>query len=384
MRNNLILSAEYEYILLREAKKSGYYKEIPYPKDVDWLSREEADEINQRIRKIGKRKINNLFQMVLLYDNIIIPSFVEWDDYSKLEETGYIKIYTYDDMQNYMSGLYDDFDYEYGQYIKPALITPIKKMISKYNYFKIVSDIKFASIIYDLYILEKVDTLNFNKLLKENLVMLTFNAGIFDDKIINQVKFNENIILNYLYFLFNWMEVNVDNLLWDINLSYSIDGIILNCEYNIDKIGISQEEKPNEDAIVYRTLKAELGNLIGALPHADTLYDIFRIKEKYKKDIKRLRMVIDELEEVLREYGKEKMIIEASSNIVKASKELAKADKLDEVSKWTTYLSVPATITETILSAPPVAGISLGFIGTYSTIKSNDIKRKNNWISVIR
>ena len=61
MRNNLILNAEYEYILLREAKKSGYYKEIPYPKDVDWLSREEADEINQRIRKIGKRKINNLF-----------------------------------------------------------------------------------------------------------------------------------------------------------------------------------------------------------------------------------------------------------------------------------------------------------------------------------
>lgn len=78
------------------------------------------------------------------------------------------------------------------------------------------------------------------------------------------------------------------------------------------------------------------------------------------------------------------MIIEASSNIAKASKELSKTDKLDEVSKWTTYLSVPVAVTEIILSAPPVAGISPGIIGTYSTKKSNDIKRKNNWISVIR
>lgn len=185
-------------IFYYEKQKSGYYKEIPYPKDVEWLSREESDEINQRIRKIGKRKINNLFQMILLYDNIIIPSFVEWDDYSKLEETGYIKIYTYDDMQNYMNGLYDDFDYKYGQYIKSALITHIKKMISNYNYCKIVSDIKFTSIIYDLYIWSKVDTLNFNKLVEENLIMLSFNDSIFDGKIINQVKFNENIILNYL------------------------------------------------------------------------------------------------------------------------------------------------------------------------------------------
>lgn len=384
MRNNLIINAEYEYILLQEAKKSGYYKEIPYPKDVDWLSREESDEIDQRIRKISKRKINNLFQMILLYDNIVIPSFVEWDDYSKLEETGFIKIYTYDDMQNYMSGLYDDFDYDYGQYIKPALITPIKKLVSNYNYCKIMSDIKFASIIYDLYIWSKVDTLNFGKLVEENLIMLSFNASIFDSKIINQVNFSENIVLNYLYFLFNWMEVNVDNLLWDINLSYSSDGIILNSEYNIDKIGINQEEKPSEDVFVYRTLKAELGNLIGALPHADSLEEIFRIKEKYKKDIKRLKIVIDELEEVLKKYGKEKMIIEASSNIAKASKELAKTDKLDKVSKWTTYLSVPVAVTETILSAPPITGISLGVIGTYLTKKSNDIKRKNNWMSVIR
>lgn len=384
MRNNLILNNEYQYILLREARKSGYFEQIPYPEGVDWLSREEADEIEQSIRKIGKRKINNLFQMILLYDNITIPTFIDWDDYSKLKETGYIKIYTYDDMQNYMSKYFEDFDYNDAQNIKPALITSIKKIISNYNYCKIENDTRFASIIYDLYVWSKIDIYQYNKLIAENINMLSTNAYIFDNKTIAQVKFDQNIIINYLQFLFDWLEVNVDNLLWDINLSNSYNGIILNSEYNIDKIGLHQEEKPKEDIAVYRTLKAELSEIIGALPHADSLTEIFYMKEKYRNEIKRLRSVIDELEYILREFGRKKMIESAISDIKKASKELEKIDKLDKVSKWTTYLSIPITVAETVLSIPPVTGITLGVLGVYATTKTNNIKKRNNWISVVR
>lgn len=384
MRNNLILNNEYQYILLREAKKSGYYDEIPYPSDVDWMSREESDEIAASIMRIGKRKINSLFQMLLLYDNITIPSLIEWDDYSKLKETGYIKIFTYDDMNNYMFNLYKDFDYEYGQYIKPALINSIKKYVSNYNYCKLENDSRFASIIYDLYLWSKIEILHFQKMINENIIMLSINAHIFSTKTISHVKFDQNIVLNYLYFLFSWMEVNIDNLLWDINLSYSYDGIILNSEYRMDKLGLNQDEKPNEDAIVYRTLRAELNKLIGSLPHADSLEDIFRLKEKYRSDINRLRSVIDELEYVLRESGHKKMIEKAAKDISKASKELEKTEKLDKVSTWSTYLSIPVAVAETILSAPPIAGISLGTLGVYATKKSNNIKKENNWISIIR
>lgn len=385
MRNNLILNSEYEYILLREARKSGYFNKIPYPDGVDWLSREESDNIYEEINgKIGKNKINNLYQMLLLYDCVTIPSFIEWDDYSKLEQTGYIKINTYDSMKKYMSNLYGNLDYEYGQYIKPALFSSIKKIIKNYNYCKFESDEKFTSIIYDLYLMSKIDVINFQKMVNDNIIMLSFNANVFRGKVIEPVKFHQNIVMNYIYFLFNWLEVNVDNLLWDINLSYSYNAIILNSEYDIERIGLNQEVNPKDDFNTYRTLKVELKKIIGVLPHANSLEEIFYLKDKHEKDIIRLRTVIDELEYVLREYGKEKMIIEASNNIKKASKELAKTDKLDEVSKWATYLSVPTTVVETILSLPPIAGLSLGIAGTYTTKKANDIKRKNNWLSVIR
>ena len=371
--------------MLKEARKSGYFKEIPYPDEVDWLSREESDNLYEEINgKIKRNKINNLFQMLLLYDNVTIPAFIEWDDYSKLEETGYIKINTYDNMREYMSSLHGNLDYEYGQYIKPALFNSIKKIINNFNYIKFENDEKFTSIIYDLYLWSKIDVNNFQKMVSENILMLSLNANVFRNKVIEPVTFNNNIVMNYLLFLFNWLEVHVDNLLWDINLSYSYDAIILNNEYNIEKIGLNQEISPKDDFTTYRTLKVELKNLIGALPHADSLEEIFYLKDKHEKDIIRLRTVIDELEHVLREHGKEKMLIEASNNIKKASKELAKTDKLDGISKWATYLSVPTAIAETVLSLPPILGVGLGVAGTYTTKRKSNIEKKNNWLSVIR
>ena len=385
MRNNLIINSEYERILLSEARKSGYCTENPYPDNVDWLSREESEIIDNELRgKITAQKVQNLFQMMILYDHVTIPSFIEWDDYSKLEETGYVKINTYDDMKYYMQEVFEDFDYEYGQYIKPAILPEIKKTIAAFNYSKKKSDLKFASIIYDLYLWSKIDKEQFEKVIYKNREMLAQNAEIYKTRVHLPIQFNGNTILNYLTFLFDWLEVHVDQLLWDLNLSNTLDGVIFNSEYNLGKLGVIQETDPRIDNKVYRTLKIELKRIIGTLPHANTLNDVFKIKEQRSKDIMRLRQVLDNLENELRNNGSKKMIEKAINEIRSASAELSKLKEVDAVSKWITYLSLPISVAEKAIGIPSEIGIGAGIISAYTTYKSGSILKKNNWITVIR
>ena len=58
--------------------------------------------------------------------------------------------------------------------------------------------------------------------------------------------------------------------------------------------------------------------------------------------------------------------------------------KLKPMTEGKRKLSSLVTVTETILSAHPIAGLGLGAVGAYLTKKLSIIKRKNNWISVIR
>ena len=88
MRESIIMNNEFEFIMLREARKSNYVKNLPkqlLSENIDWLSEEEEEEIDLMLRKrITKPKIQKVLQMVLLYDKIILPCNMDWSDFGKL------------------------------------------------------------------------------------------------------------------------------------------------------------------------------------------------------------------------------------------------------------------------------------------------------------
>ena len=56
----------------------------------------------------------------------------------------------------------------------------------------------------------------------------------------------------------------------------------------------------------YQILKCECQNIIGTLPIFSSMSDVFRIKEKRRQDVYRLREVLSNLENVLRTDGRER------------------------------------------------------------------------------
>jgi len=57
---------------------------------------------------------------------------------------------------------------------------------------------------------------------------------------------------------------------------------------------------------------------------------------------------------------------------------------LGKVSKWPTYISLPVGIIEACFGFPPIAGLTLGFIGTATTLRADVATAQNGWLQVVR
>ena len=114
-----------------------------------------------------------------------------------------------------------------------------------------------------------------------------------------------------------------------------------------------------------------------------TFEELLRIKENSKKDIKRLREVITELECAVFEKNinvTQKVI----TDLEKAVKELNWSKKLSSVSTIATYSSVPIGVAETIANVFPATGITVSIIGSATTFVANYFNKQNNWINIVR
>lgn len=133
----------------------------------------------------------------------------------------------------------------------------------------------------------------------------------------------------------------------------------------------------------YKILKCEYANIIGTLPHMSSIEEALSLKEKRKNDIKNLREVICNLEDVLKAEGKEKTTIKAINDIKKASNALSKCEIVNKIGKWTTLFSVPVGVIEMLLSGGLI-GLGISVVGTATCIIDEKIKRNNNWCEVLR
>lgn len=374
MRNSIILPFNYEKIFVIEAKKSGLIKPKEICDDSSLSEIYHEDEIYNRCYRTRQ----NLFQMILLYDELIMQDFDAAYDFNKINSFGHFKIYPFEDFY-YFDAVNHEDNSLYAEYLKPAMLKCLKKgskdfFESKNN--KKVSYSKLISELYD-YIFGVSDNISENA-----MQLLKLNEKKYELKYLDAPpEFTEMGFETELNAVFTGF---YDLLCWELKISTEHEAYIVNSEFQLSKIGCDiYEENINTYLDAYKILKCECANIIGTLPHMCSIEDAILLKQKRKKDIKNLREVIDNLENVLRSEGREKAIIKAVEDVKKASTALSKCERVNRIGKWTTLFSVPVGVIEMLLGGG-FGGLGLSVIGTATCLIDEKIKKNNGWCEVIR
>lgn len=384
MKNSIILPLNYEKVFMMEARRSGLikHKEIPNAPDLSAFDRYE-DEVYKRYYKVKQ----NLFQMILLYDKLIIQDSDPTFEYNEIENMGNFKIYPFDDFY-YFNATQQENNALYAEYLKPALLKHLKKDLKSYFFISNNRKVSYNKIISELYdfIFEIHDSIP-----KNTMELIELNERAYtlrNRKNVNRLKsFNAPNILIEKRFetdIVSLFRLYYEQLCWQLKISSEQDAYIVNSEFQLSKIGCNiYEEKINTYMDAYKILKCECANIIGTLPYICSIEEAISLKEKRKNDIKNLREVISNLENVLRTEGREKAILEATKDVRKASSALSKCEKVNKIGKWTTLLSVPMGIAEMLIGGG-IGGVGLSVIGTATCLIDEKIKRNNSWCEIVR
>lgn len=384
MKNSIILPLNYEKVFMMEARKSGLikHKEIPNTPDLSAVDQYE-DEVYKRYYKVKQ----NLFQMILLYDELIIQDSDPTFEYNKIENMGNFKMYPFDDFY-YFDAKQQENNALYAEYLKPAILKLLKKELKSYFPISNNRKVSYNKIISELYdfIFEIHDSISKNTM--ELLELNDIAYKLRNRKNINIMKNLDapNILIEgrFATDIISWVRLFYDQLCWQLKISSEQDAYIVNSEFQLSKIGCNiYEENINTYMDAYKILKCECANIIGTLPHICSIEEAISLKEKRKNDIKNLREVISNLENVLRTEGREKAILEATKDVRKASTALSKCEKVNKIGKWTTLLSVPMGIAEMLLGGG-IGGFGLSVIGTATCLIDEKIKKNNSWCEIVR
>lgn len=384
MKNSIILPLDYQEVFMMEARRSGLikHKEIPNTPDLSDLDHYK-DEIYKKYYKVKQ----NLFQMILLYDELIIQNSDPTFEYNEIENMGNFKIYTLDDFY-YFDAVHQENNALYAQYLKPAILKRLKKDLKPYfsiNNNRKISYNKTISELYD-FIFEIHDSISKNtmEILELNEIAFKLRNRKYTDRLKNLNAPDILIENRFAVIISGLFGSHYDQLCWQLKISSEQEAYIVNSEFQLSKIGCNiYEENINTYMDAYQILKCECANIIGTLPHICSIEEAISLKEKRKNDIKNLREVISNLENVLRTEGREKAILEATKDVRKASSALSKCEKINKIGKWTTLLSVPMGIAEMLLGGG-IGGLGLSGIGTATCLIDEKIKRNNSWCEIVR
>lgn len=381
MKNSIILPTKFENIFMIEARKSNLIKHIDIGED---LSRYDGWE--EKLYSKYHKARQNVFQMILLYDELIIPAADPTYEYDKLQDKDNFLIYSFDDYCQY-DPIHEDGHIEFAEYLKPVIIPVITKELKKYFLIKdkSISYKSIASEIYDI-------TLGLKKEINNNVdFIIEVNKFLYDlqhkDYFKKMNKLNAPSVINEDIFYTKLSQTilrSYTNICWQLDISSRQDAYIINCEYQLSKIGCGEYQKDVSAYLdSYKLLKCECSKIIGSLPKMNNLNDVFELKDKRKNDIKNLKEVLTHLEYVLKNEGKEQAVIKATNDVKKASESLAKRNELTTVGKWTTLFSVPVAIMEILCGIPPI-GLVLSTVGTGVCIADDILKKRNGWCEIVR
>ncbi len=390
--SNILLYDVYEEAFFGKAIEEGFAKPYQFQDDELDIARI-ADWNYEHIYKYNHFK-SAVLQMFLLYDKAILLASDPSYEVDKLTSTGLVDVIPYDPF-TFTVADWNSAEREYAMYLKPYLIdsllkeqlsTKERKKLKKYGF----TPREFVHTLYDVSFLP--------------------DRALLKDKAYKQAAafIKDDTHLTYERQKDRWTEVGVDKEFathliegwWRSNIIHPVEmlmallersilnnAVLMQSEFKLDNANLSKmiESITTTKSIgdSYQILRISFEKTIGQLPKLNSLTEVLRLKEKRHRDITRLRSVLNEIEQSLRE-GRTAAINKAENELSKAAKDLSWGNTVDKVSRWTTYLSLPVSIIELYLAMPPVAGISFALLGTASTLTSNVVKAKNQWIQVLR
>ena len=383
MKNSIILPKEYKNIFLFELRKSGLIK----PKDntnLDiWSKRDNYENLLYRRRYKLKQ---NLFQMILLYDELVVQYCDSDFDYEKIKSIGNFKLYLPEDYYSF-DPVKQENNSLYAYYLKPAMFKVLKNGLKPY--FEVGSSkISYNEIVSELY--DTIFKIK-NDISKETIEFIRSSERIYKlrnwEYIDELKKHNASKVLienGFLAEIVTWFHIIYYRLCLQLKISSENESFIVNSEFQLSKIGCEiYEENINTYMEAYKIIKCECANIIGALPHMDNIQDVILLKKERKNDIKNLQEVIGNLENVLRTEGREQAILKAANDVKKAADSLAKHKTVCKIGEWTTLLSVPIGIAEMLLGGG-FGGMGLSIIGAATCLIDKKIERDNSWCEIVR
>lgn len=393
MRNSIIIPSKFEDIFRIEAKKCGLIKlnEEKEREYIKSLMEFAPSMVNKNYEAILEKKYSKcyktrqkLFQMILLYDEIILSKSEPQYHYDDLENIGNFTIYSFEDFFNYHPRQEEEHLF-YANYLKPAIM-PVLKREYKELFPRRIKGISLNSILSDLYdfVLGITNTMYLGTVLSIEKNKETF-ATAFNEIFLGEDFFSDGIKRPEFYReIFSPIETVYEDLCWELEISLKNDSYIINSEYDLSKIGCDIYSKDiNTQHQAYEIIKLECSKTIGNLPHMNNLTDVLTLKEKRKTDIKNLREVLCNLETIIKEQGTENAVIKAANDVQKAAKSLSKGNTLADVGKWLTMISVPISVAEALYSLPPTSSL-ISVCGAGICLCEQFYKNKGGWCEVVR
>lgn len=363
MKDTVILEGKYQRFLSIESVHSNLGEVDIHSNTIyssPWKNKEEF--LEREMIGYNKKHRNALFRIILLYDNIICYDVSDGYSLDELAKAANIQIKYEEPLYRFPFAVEVAKDKEFANYIKPIVMNDMKKHPFGNGYkTKIdgLSEATFNANLFDNLFLKKKLDYQMQKAIK-----------------VNEDYFNPNPINGYAEGVFH-MKYHVNEVAKLIETSSLNDAIIVGSYYDLDNFqGIDLTQK------CYNILRIEYEKIVSYLPQFDSLSELLHFKEKRKKDVIRFRHVLNEMEDVFRNNGKEDAIKSSINSIQKANKELCWATKLGKISKLATYISLPVGILESIHNNSFI-GLTVTATGYLTQLLSDRKQKRNNWLSLI-
>ncbi len=373
MKENILFAGPYKDAIFFELLREGFISDGINPKS------HYEEKLKRMDKKVTDKFRNHIYESILIYDHIgITPGVPYSHDYKGMAALKNIRFEgATNDCLDDDYHLYVPFiDVDYYEYIKPFLQDSLLKLLRSYHQMRDIQDI----VLQKLKMTQKAFSTYILRLLFEENNCGKYINYLVDDMLTQEQKDSDLRDL-YADFLFRLLK-QVISISWHIRfyLDYSAEtesGILGN-EY----IGGCVLRNSSIRSSAYKILKVEHHRLLGYLPKFNSIRDTVEYKEKYKSNVKTFRTVLTELEWTLAIDGREQAIKKATSDLGLALKSLKCVEK-NIVSKFITVMSVPIGIAECILNSSFV-GLTISSLGLLNEIRNEYVKKKNNWLMLIR
>lgn len=391
MRDAIILPHNYELLLIYEAERSGVIKQLYNPADelYDEYDLAAGKKYYQQLmdEKISDKQ--NLFRMLLLFDDIILSNVTQDYAYDNLIKTGMFSIFYMEDALE-ADPIHQDGHIEYATYLKPAILPVFEDAVKPYfKYGRAVDGFSnFVSDLYDYILLKK-------EIPSKHYDFIKYNKALFDKKNIDNIRMLKSkfgdippCLTSRRFFsdISGLLCVLYESLCWQLEISSKKDAAIIDCDFELANIGCEEYVKDISGSMEeYNILKVECGKIIGELPQINSIQEVFQLKERRHRDIHNLKQELSGLEYEIRNGNSVKAVEKAAEDIRKASKALSKGHLVSRVTKWTNVFLIPIGIASMFISEPQIsigAGI-LSVVGRTSNFIETTIKDKNKWFEII-